>query len=169
MVLLTPDLGFLFWHSIILVVAILLLSRYGWIPILQAIERIEESYAKAEKRAQEAKEEAKRLEHMHQEILEKTRHEQEQALAEAEAKKQVYLMETKVEAKAERARLLLQTQQLIEREKEGAREAFKKKAVQLVVQATKKLISRELQQAKAHEVLMETILMEATKKKKNTT
>lgn len=160
MELLTPDLGFIFWHTIILFTSILILGRYAWKPILQAIKAREKAYADAIQEMQEAREEIKQVESKKEGIIKEANAESDRIIQQAIHSKEVLLQEAEEEALQEKQKILDNALQVIELEKQAAASEIKKQTVALVIHTTEKLISKELTQDPAQQKLIQKMITE---------
>lgn len=160
MALLTPDLGFIFWHTIILFVSILLLSKYAWKPILQAIKQREEAYEKAIEQMREARKEVKEVEVKKGAILKEAHAESDRIIKQAITSKEALLEEAEEDALKAKQRMLDNAMHLIELEKQATAAAIKKQTVALVIHTTEKLISKELTQDPAQQKLIQKMITE---------
>ena len=161
MALLTPDLGFIFWHSVILLISLLILSRYAWKPILAAIKAREDVYQQAMLEVRKAKEEMAQLETKKEAMMEEAHAQSDLIIQKAMANKEALLEAAEEEATKARQRIMAEAHQSITLEQEQARAAVKAQTVALVLHTTEKLIAQQLvaspQQQKLIEQMMEEV------------
>lgn len=161
MALLTPDLGFIFWHSVILLISLLILSRYAWKPILAAIKAREDVYQQAMLEVRKAKEEMAQLETKKEAMMEEAHAQSDLIIQKAMANKEALLEAAEEEATKAKQRIMAEAHQSIALEQEQARTAVKAQTVALVLHTTEKLIAQQLvaspQQQKLIEQMMEEV------------
>jgi F-type H+-transporting ATPase subunit b len=160
MILLTPDLGFIFWHTIILCVSLVLLGRYAWKPILQAIKAREQAYEKAIAEMQKAQEEVTQVEAKKEKILQAADTESNHILQQAIESKEALLKEAEEEALKEKEYIINNAFKIIELEKQAAQSEIKKHTVALVLHTTEKLITKELIADPAQQKLIQKMITE---------
>jgi F-type H+-transporting ATPase subunit b len=159
--LITPDFGLFFWQTVTLLVVLLLLGKFAWKPILNAIEEREE-HIKAALRAAEVAQEMVARVHADQEALLKTAHtERTRIISEAVVAKKAIMEEAKVEAEKERKKVVEQTRALLAREQEAALGAVQNMVATLSVQIAEKLLQNELKQQHTQEELVQRLIQEA--------
>jgi F-type H+-transporting ATPase subunit b len=159
--LITPDFGLFFWQTVTLLVVLLLLGKFAWKPILNAIEEREEHIKAALRAAEVAQEMVARVQ-ADQEALLKTAHtERTRIIAEAVVAKKAIMEEAKVEAEKERKKVIEQTRALLAREEEAALGAVQNMVATLSVQIAEKLLQNELKQQHTQEELVQRLIQEA--------
>jgi F-type H+-transporting ATPase subunit b len=159
--LITPDFGLFFWQTVTLLVVLLLLGKFAWKPILNAIEEREEHIKAALRAAEVAQEMVARVQ-ADQEALLKTAHtERTRIIAEAVVAKKAIMEEAKVEAEKERKKVVEQTRALLAREEEAALGAVQNMVATLSVQIAEKLLQNELKQQHTQEELVQRLIQEA--------
>ena len=160
MSLITPDLGFIFWHTVILSISLLVLGRYAWKPILQAIKAREQAYAQAIDEMKKAQQEVVEVEAKKEGILQKAKLEHDQIVQEAIESKEAILKEAEQEAVKEKKKILDHALKTIELEKQAAQSEVKKQTVALVLHTTEKLISQELVADPVQQKLIQKMISE---------
>ncbi len=160
MELLTPDLGFVFWHAIILLAAIFVLGKFAWKPILGAIKSREQAYEEAVTQMKAAEKQVKQLHTKKEQIIEAANKESDRIIQQAILSKETILDEAEVQAQQEKQRIMDHAMHTIELEKQAAQSAIKKETISLILHTTEKLIGRELSQEKAQQELIQGMLTE---------
>ena len=159
--LITPDFGLFFWQTVTLLVVLLILGKFAWKPILNAIQEREE-HVNAALQAAEVAEEMVAQVQADQEALLKTAHaERTRIIEEAVADKKVIIEEAKVEAEKEGRKMIEQTRALLEREREAALGMLKNRVATLSVQIAEKLLQNELTQPHTQEKLVQRLIKES--------
>ncbi|HZJ19157.1 MAG TPA: F0F1 ATP synthase subunit B, partial [Pricia sp.] len=118
--LVTPGIGLIFWSTLIFIILLILLKKYAWKPILDAVKTREESIQNALLSAEEAKKEMQNLQTDNQRILKEARAEREAMLKEAREIKDKMIADSKEQAKVEGDKMIKQAQSAIESEKKAA-------------------------------------------------
>lgn len=151
--LLDPKVGLFFFTLVVFVLVALLLRKYAWGPIMEALatreERIDESINRAERALAEAKQ-----------ISE----DNERARREAEVEAQRVTREAREAADALRSEEIEKTREQIrqmqeaarseiEREKEGALNELRAEVANLAIQAAEKLLSENLDAEKNRKIV----------------
>ncbi len=81
--LVTPDIGLVFWTTLVFLIVLVILRRMAWKPILNAVNEREESIENALAAAEKAKEEVANLKADNERILQEARVERDSILKEA--------------------------------------------------------------------------------------
>ena len=157
--LITPDFGLFFWQTVTLLVVLLILGKFAWKPILNAIQEREENIEAALQAAEAAKETVAQLQ-VHQETLLKTAHlERTRIIEEAKEAQRCILDEAKVEAEKVRKEMLEQTRALLAKEQQDTLEVLKGMVATLSIQIAEKLLQNELKQ-QTQEKLVQQLIQE---------
>src|ERR1700744_1223320 len=97
--LITPDLGIIFWQTIILLVVLVVLGKFAWKPILQVLNERENYIKKSLENAQEANQLLAQMKTEQAKLLEDSTREREKLVNEAVAAKNAILESATTEAK----------------------------------------------------------------------
>lgn len=143
--LITPDFGLLFWQTVTLLVVLLVLGKFAWKPILNAIQKREEDIKAALQAAEEAKKIVTKVQVDKDILLKTAQKEREKIIEEAIATKQAILAEAQVEADKASKKAIEQTKIILKREKESVLAALKSEVATLSVQIAEKLLQKELE------------------------
>ena len=103
MELVTPAIGLVFWATVCFLIVLVILGKFAWKPILNAISEREKSIESALSMAEAAKEEMARLTSENDELLKQARIERDQILTEAKQMKDMIGNEAKDAAQVEGA------------------------------------------------------------------
>jgi F-type H+-transporting ATPase subunit b len=161
MSLITPDFGLIFWQTVTLLVVLLLLGKFAWKPILDAIQEREGNIATALEAAEVAKKLVLQVQADKEALLKTAYTERVRIIEEAMAVKQVIIEESKVAAAKESEKIIEQTHALLEQEQEAVLSVLKNKVATLSVQIAEKLLQSELQQQRTQEKLVQRLIKEA--------
>ena len=140
-------------------VVVLIVMRFGWPPIMAAIEARRKQIADglaAGSRAQKDLDEAKVRA---QEMIREARDKAVQIVDQASKRSAEIIEEAKGSASAESLRIVSQAHEAIAIETTRAREGLRKQVVSLAVQGAAHLLEREID-AKTHDALLDKLEME---------
>lgn len=142
--LVTPNPGTIFWMLIIFGIALFILRKFAWKPILNALKDREQSIASALNAAEEAKREVASLKADNEKIIIEAKQEKNIILKEAREMKDKIVAEAREKAVAEGAKSIELAKQQIQAEKEAAIDDLKKQVAELSVLIAEKVIRNEL-------------------------
>ena len=152
--LVQPDPGLYIWTIATFLVLVALLAKFAWRPLLEALERRQESIRKSLDDAQKARQELERLGVESQRILAAARTEAEQILSSTRSDANRFREELKQKAQAEAAGIVKNAERQIELETARALQQIRTEAVDLSVALASKLLERNLSKAD-NELLIE--------------
>jgi len=154
----TPELGLLFWTSLIFLIALVLLSRFAWKPILKSINDRTKSIEDALQAAELAKTEMKALGAENERLIMEARAERDTMLLEAKRVREEMLAKAKVDADAISKRELEQARIAITQEKNAALAEVKNIAAELSISIAEKIMKNQLGSKEAQESLAKEYL-----------
>ena len=150
---------FLFiWQIVIFVGLILLLKKFAWKPILDAVNEREEGIKNALESAENAKKEMQNLQADNQRILQEARLERDSMLKEAREMKEKIVADAKNEAQAQGQKMIEQAKAAIESEKNAAMNELKLQVSTLSLSIAEKVLKDELSNKEAQTKLVEKML-----------
>ena len=152
--------GLFFWQTLIFVGLVLLLGKFAWKPILNAVNEREQGIKDALDAAAKAQEDMAQLNASNEKLLQQARQEREQMLLEARQFKDKLMAEAKEQAQAEGEKLLAQAQSVIEGEKKAAVEDLKKQVASYAIEIAEKLLKSELSAQAKQDQLVENLVKE---------
>ncbi|MBF4472837.1 F0F1 ATP synthase subunit B [Flavobacterium sp. HJJ] len=152
------ELGLFFWQILIFVGLILLLKKFAWKPILDAVNDREEGIKNALLSAENAKKEMQNLQADNQRILQEARLERDNMLKEAREMKDKMVDDAKNEAQAQGQKMIDQAKAAIESEKNAAMAELKLQVSTLSLSIAEKLLKEELSNKEAQTKLVEKLL-----------
>ena len=138
------SVGLFFWQTLVFVSLILVLRKFAWKPILEAVNQREESIKGALKQAEKAREEMESLQASNEAILKEAREERERILKEARDMKNNIVAEAKETAAAEADKTVSAAKAAIEAEKAAAVAELKNQAAVLSIEVAEKVLGQEL-------------------------
>jgi F-type H+-transporting ATPase subunit b len=154
--LVQPDPGLYIWTIATFLVLVALLAKFAWRPLLEALERRQESIRKSLDDAQKARQELERLGVESQRILAAARTEAEQILSATRSDANRFREELKQKAQAEAAGIVKNAERQIELETARALQQIRTEAVDLSVALASKLLERNLSKADNERLIEET-------------
>ena len=159
--LITPDFGLIFWQTVTLLAVLLILGKFAWKPILNAIQEREGNIEAALQAAEAAQELVAQVQADKAALLKTVHKEREKIIEEAVATKNAIIEAAKVEADKVSKKAIEQTKLLLKREKEDTLATLKNEVATLSVQIAEKLLQNELQQKTTQEKLVQRLIKEA--------
>lgn len=158
MELVTPGIGLIVWSTIIFGLLLILLKKFAWKPILNAVKAREERIKGALESAEEVKLEMEKLKADNEEILKEARNERNKLLSEARDIKEKMIVDAKTLANDE-AKKIIETARLnIQSEKDAAISDLKKQVAFLSVDIAEKILQIKLKESKEQKQLIDKYL-----------
>ena len=153
--------GLFFWQLLIFIGLIILLKKFAWKPILDAVNDREEGIRTALLSAENARKEMQNLQADNQRILQEARMERDAMLKEAREIKEKMIADSKNEAQAAGLKMIEQAKAAIENEKNAAMAELKSQVSNLSLEIAEKLLRDELSNKDAQVKLVEKMLGDA--------
>ena len=153
--------GLFIWQTIIFVGLILLLKKFAWKPILDAVNEREEGIKNALLSADNARKEMQNLQADNQRILQEARMERDALLKDAREMKDKMVADAKNEAQAQGLKMIEQAKAAIESEKNAAMAELRAQVSNLSIEIAEKLLKDELSNKEAQVKLVEKMLGDA--------
>ena len=150
--------GLFIGQIVIFVGLILLLKKFAWKPILDAVNEREEGIKNALESAENAKKEMQDLQADNQRILQEARLERDSMLKEAREMKEKIVADAKNEAQAQGQKMIEQAKAAIESEKNAAMNELKLQVSTLSLSIAEKVLKDELSNKEAQTKLVEKML-----------
>lgn len=158
--ILNHHLGFVVWASVAFVLLLVLLKKFAWTPILDALSEREHSIESALQSAEKAKEEMLRLTSENESLLKEARAERDLILKEAKELKDQIVTEAKHIAQVEGAKMIEKAQHEIESQKTLALAQIKGQVAALSIEIAEKVLKNQLQDKSKQEALVSDLLKE---------
>ena len=155
------EFGLFFWQIIIFVGLILLLKKFAWKPILDAVNEREEGIKNALLSAENARQEMQNLQADNQRILQEARLERDNMLKDAREIKDKMVADAKNEAQAQGLKMIEQAKVAIQSEKNAAMAELKLQVSSLSLSIAEKILKEELSNKEAQTKLVEKMLGDA--------
>ncbi|WP_457618940.1 F0F1 ATP synthase subunit B, partial [Lutibacter sp.] len=154
--------GLFFWQSLLFIVLLLLLRKFAWKPILNAIDEREEGIKNALEEAENARKEMQNLTADNERILKQARIERDTLLKEAREMKESIISEAKGAAQIQATKVIEQAQETIQAEKQAAITDLKNQVAELSLGIAEKVVREELSDKNKQIKLVEDMLKEVT-------
>jgi F-type H+-transporting ATPase subunit b len=138
------DPGLYIWTIIVFLVLLGLLAKFAWRPLLEALDRRQESIRRSLDDAAKAKQELERLQTESQRILAEARSEAESIVARTRDDANRLRDEMRQKAQAEAANIVKNAEKQIELETNRALQQIRHEAVDLSVAIASKLLQRNV-------------------------
>ncbi|PXY39705.1 F0F1 ATP synthase subunit B [Flavobacterium cheongpyeongense] len=152
------EFGLFFWQILIFVGLILLLKKFAWKPILDAVNDREQGIKDALLSAENARQEMQNLQADNQRILNEARAERDAMLKEAREMREKMITDSKNEAQAQGQKMIEQAKAAIESEKNAAMAELKTQVSTLSLSIAEKLLKEELSNKESQTKLVEKML-----------
>ncbi len=136
--------GLFVWQTLLFVLLLLLLYKYAWKPILNAVDDREEGIKNALAAAEDAKKEMQNVTADSEKLLKEARGEREALLKEARELREKMMANAKELAKVEGDKMISQAKATIESEKKAAVAEIKNQVADLSVMIAEKVLKEQL-------------------------
>ena len=158
MSLITPDFGLLFWMTVVFLVVLFILWKWGG-GVIVKMELDRKDYIDASlKKAHEANERLANIQKEGESILQEAREKQAQILKEAAETRDAIVAQAQDKARSEGARLLEEAKAAIEQEKKTAIADIRQQVAALSVEIAEKVLRQNLKDDKSQMDLIDRML-----------
>lgn len=154
MELLTPAIGLIFWNTIIFLIVLFILGKWGWPVITKGLRKREQDIKNSLLAAEDAKKEMEKLKAGNEELLNQARQERDNILKEAKQTSNQMIEQAKISAKQEAENIILQAKQDIISEKEKAIKEVQSQMAQLSLDIAQKVLEQEVENPQRSEELI---------------
>jgi len=154
MELVTPEIGLIFWTTIVFLLLLIVLKKYAWKPILAAVDERNKSIEDALKAADKAKKEMLALNTDNERILIQAKKERDALLKEGREIKDNIIAEAKDKAKLEADKILITAKEQINNEKMKAITELKNQVAEMSIDIAEKILKSELSDKKKQKELI---------------
>jgi F-type H+-transporting ATPase subunit b len=158
--LITPAIGTLFWTVVIFILFFLVLKKFAWKPILNAVKQRDEMIKGSLASAEKARKDMIKLQSDNEAILKKAREEREGILKEARDVRDKLIAEAKGKATEEAEKLVEKARVSIQREKAIALADIREQVANLSVEIASKILGEKLKKTGEQERLIDDYLKE---------
>ena len=153
--------GLFIWHSLLFIALVLLLKKFAWKPILNAVNEREQGIVDALASAEAAKKEMENLTADNEKLLKEARVERDAMMKEAREIKAKMIADAKDEAKIEGDKMISNAQAAIQSEKKSAIAEIKNQVASLSLDIAEKVVKGELSSKDKQLKLVESMLGDA--------
>ena len=158
MQLITPDLGLVFWTTIVFVLFWGLVGKFALKPITKAIKDREHFINDALSAADKAKQEMQQLQSDNEAAIKQAREEGARILKEAKDVKDSIISEAHHRAKDEAAKIVADAKLEIDAQKKAAMAEVKNEVSKLSVEIAQKVLGRELESSKDQQAYVNSLV-----------
>ncbi|MBQ9668982.1 MAG: F0F1 ATP synthase subunit B [Prevotella sp.] len=162
MSLITPDFGLFFWMTVVFLIVLFILWKFGFPVIVKMVNDREAFINESLRKAHEANERLANIQKEGESILQEAREKQAQILKEAAETRDAIVEKAQDKAREEGARLLGDVRAAIEQEKAAAIADIRKQVATLSVEIAEKVLRQSLQGDKAQMDLIDRMLDEVS-------
>lgn len=155
---LKPDPGLFFWTVLIFLLFWLLIGKFAFRPIADAIKKREEDIQDALDEARKARTEMDALKASNESLLREAREERGRILKEAKELKDSIVSEAQQKAREEASRIIADARTEIEAQKNAAIDSVRKEAGRIAVEVAEKVLGRELESGQAQEAYAQSLV-----------
>jgi F-type H+-transporting ATPase subunit b len=142
--LVSPDVGLMIWTFLAFIVALLVLRKYAWPAITQALDKRQHAIEESIDTAERARADASELLEEYRQRLREARAQADEIVARARKAGEVHERESLEEARVRRDELLEQTRRDIEAETRRAIQEIRAEVADLTIMATEKVTRKAL-------------------------
>ena len=154
------SLGLFFWQTLLFVALLLLLKKFAWKPILDAVNERETSIKDSLSAAEKARDDMEAVQADNKRILKEARAERDALLTEAKTASVQIVNQAKEAAKASADKITAQAQETIQNEKIAAINELKGQVASLSIDIAEKVIQTELKDKATQEQLVSQLVKE---------
>lgn len=160
--LLIPDSGLLFWMTLVFIVVILILRKWGFPAIVKMVNDRKAFIDESLRKAHEANEKLANIQRESESILQEAREKQAVILKEAAETRDAIVEKAQQKAREEGSRLLNEAKAQIETEKQNAIRDIRAQVAELSMQIAEKVIRKKLSSDSKQMDLIDKLLDEVS-------
>lgn len=158
MSIITPDFGLLFWMTIVFLIVLAILWKFGFPAIVKMVKDQKAYIDDSLRKAHEANEKLANIKAESEALLQEAREKQAAILKEAAASRDQIVEQAQDKARAESARIISEAKAEIENQKQAAISDIKKQVATLSVLVAEKVLRQQLSSDKAQMDLIDRML-----------
>jgi F-type H+-transporting ATPase subunit b len=155
--LVSPNVGLMIWTLLAFIVAFLVLRKYAWPAITEALDKRQHAIEESIDVAERTREEAQKILEEYRERLREARAQADEIVARSRKAGEVHEREALEKAKVQREELLEQTRRDIEAETRRAIQEIRNEVADLTVLATEKVTRKSLDDADQKRLVEEAL------------
>lgn len=160
--LIEPAVGLIFWTTITFVLLLVILGKFAWKPILNAIKTREKNIEDALASAESALKDVRELKANNEKNLAEARAERDNLLKEAREMKDAIIAEAKTKAHADADRIMSSAREQITAEKNAAIAELKAQVATLSIEIAEKILRSELSSDEKQKALVNNLMKDVT-------
>ncbi|MEM9324846.1 MAG: F0F1 ATP synthase subunit B [Bacteroidota bacterium] len=158
--LLTPDIGLIFWQTVVFTIVFLLLALFVWRPVSSALKAREHTISDSLDAAERAKEEMQQIKADNEYLLKEARAERDEILKQASQVAEQIKEDAKVETSSITEKMIADARIDIENEKKKALAEVKSLVSDLSLEIAEKVIREKLSDEASQKALVQKFLTE---------
>ncbi|MGY6561367.1 MAG: F0F1 ATP synthase subunit B [Luteibaculaceae bacterium] len=163
MELVTPDFGLVFWTLFTFLILLVLLKKFAWGPITEAVKSREESIQTAIDEAKIAREEIEKLKSTNEDLLRQARDERDAMLKEAREIRDKMVSEAKDTAAQEANKVMEKGREELAFERKKAMDEIKSEVGAIAIEIAEKVIRENLSNQESQTKLVDKLIKELNK------
>lgn len=156
--LVTPGIGLIFWQTVTFLAVLIILGKFVWRPIMNALKSREGSIEEALRAAELAREEMEKLTADNEKLMAEARMEREQIIKEASILASRIREEAKEEAGKITQKMIEDARHTIQLEKQTAINEIRNQVTEFSLQIAEKILRKNLEKDAQQKALIETYL-----------
>ena len=160
MELVTPEIGLIFWTTVVFLLLVILLRKVAWGPILTAVDERNNSIKESLLAAEKARNEMSELTASNEKIIAQAKADRDILLKEAREMKSQIISQAKDKAGIEAEKLVNSAKEQISNEKMKALTELKNHVADLSIEMAEKVLLAELSDSEKQKKLVNTALKE---------
>lgn len=160
MELVTPDIGLIFWQSVVFLIVFAILALFVWKPIMSALKTREHQIEDSLRAAEHAKEEMEQIKSDNEYLLQEARIERDQILKTAKEESGRIIDHAKAETSDITQKMIHDAQEAIEGERRAAVKEIKELVASLSIEVAEKVLREKLSDDKSQKALVDKFIKE---------
>lgn len=162
MSLILPDSGLLFWMTLVFIIVLAILWKWGFPSIVKMVNDRKAYIDDSLRKAHQANEKLANIQQESEELLKQARENQSKILKEATNTRDAIVAKAQDKARDEGARLIAEAKAEIETEKQNAISEVRSQVAELSVKIAEKILREKLSTGKAQNELIDKLLDEVS-------
>jgi F-type H+-transporting ATPase subunit b len=158
--LITPDFGLFFWMLVTFMLVFIILKKFAWKPIIQALKEREGNIKDGLESAEEARNELANVKVKSDKLLSEAIVERDELIRQGRKIKEKIVAEAREEAEAEARKIIDAARRLIDDEKVAAINLIKVQIASLSLEIAEKILRKKLEDDDSQKELMYSLLEE---------
>lgn len=158
--LISPDFGLFFWMLVTFALVFMILKKFAWKPIVQALQEREENIREGLDNAEEAKNELAKVKLKSDKIISDAIVERDQLIRQGRNLREKITAEAREQAEEEAKKIIDSARDLIKEEKAAALSHIKIQIASLSVEIAERMLRKKLEDDEVQQELMTNLLDE---------